>query len=123
MKRHIEVEHSALLKKYVVKINNLHRAPLKCHITTNCPRITLSAIFGFFHPQTNSEKNNDAQVRFLEGGMLYVIKGFLPMKIVQFVWLHHMPYKLCSRVVFPSKKKIVEEVLPTLVEKILVTYV
>ncbi len=55
--------------------------------------------------------------------MLYVIKGFLPMRIVVFVWLHHMPYKLCPRVVFPSKNIFVEEVLLALVEKILVTYV
>jgi hypothetical protein len=37
----------------------------------------------------------------LEGVMLYVIKGFLPMKIVEFVWLHHMPCKLCPWVVLP----------------------
>ncbi len=85
MKRHIEVENSALLKRYVEKINNLLRAPLKCHVATNCPCITLSAIFGFFSSTNQFKKDNDAQVRFLEGVILYVIKGFLPMRIVEFV--------------------------------------
>jgi hypothetical protein len=34
--------------------------------------------------------------------MLYVIKGFLLVKIVD-IWLHLMAYMLCLRVVFPSK--------------------
>jgi hypothetical protein len=104
MKKHIEVQHNALLKRYVEKISNLLRAPLKCHVATNCPCITLSAIFGFFSSTNQFRKDNDAQVRFLEGVMLYVIKGFLSVRIVEFVWLQHMLYKLCPRVVFPSKE-------------------
>jgi hypothetical protein len=45
------------------------------------------------------------------------------MRIVEFIWLQQMAYKLCLKVVFPSKKMIVKEVLHTLVEKTLVTYV
>jgi len=36
---------------------------------------------------------------------------------------YYMAYKLCPRVVFPSKKVFVEKVLLALVEKPLVTYV
>jgi len=43
------------------------------------------------------------------------------MKIVKSIWLHQTTYKLYSKVIFPSKKLFVEEVLLALVENILVT--
>jgi hypothetical protein len=43
------------------------------------------------------------------------------MKIVKSIWLHQTTYKLCSKVIFPSKKLFVEEVLLALEEKTLVT--
>jgi len=52
--------------------------------------------------------------------MLHVTESFLPMRMVEFVWLYHMPYKLCPREVFLSKKVFVEEVMLTVVEKTLV---
>jgi hypothetical protein len=55
--------------------------------------------------------------------MLYVIKGFLPMRTFESIWLHQMVYRLCPRVVFPSKKMFVEEILLILMERILMTYV
>lgn len=55
--------------------------------------------------------------------MLYLIKGFLTMRTFESFWLHQMVYKLCSKVIFPSKKKFVEEIIPTLMEMVLVTYV
>jgi hypothetical protein len=55
--------------------------------------------------------------------MLYVIKKNLLVRILKFVWLHHMAYMLCRRVVFPSKKVFVEKILLALVEKTMVTYV
>jgi hypothetical protein len=36
--------------------------------------------------------------------MLFVIKGYLPMKIVESIWLQQMAYKLGPRMVFPSSK-------------------
>jgi hypothetical protein len=48
--------------------------------------------------------------------MLFV-KGLLLMKNVESIWLQQMAYMLCMRVVFPSKKAFVEEILLNLVEK------
>jgi hypothetical protein len=55
--------------------------------------------------------------------MLFVIKGFLPMRIVESIWLQKMAYKLCPRLVFPSRKTFVDDVLSRLVEKTMFTYV
>jgi hypothetical protein len=49
--------------------------------------------------------------------MLFVVKGFLPMKTIESIWLQTLAYRLCPRVVFPCKKVFVKEILPTLVPK------
>ncbi len=38
---------------------------------------------------------------FLEDVMLFVVKGLLLMRIVEFIWLQRLTYKLC-----PGKKKL-----------------
>lgn len=45
------------------------------------------------------------------------------MRMFESIWLHRMVYKLCPKVVFPLKKVFVEEILATLIDKTLVTYV
>jgi hypothetical protein len=62
---------------------------------------------------------------FLEDVMLFVVKGLLLMRIVEFIWLQRLTYKLCPWIVFPSREKKIEEILPSLVEKtmIMTTYV
>jgi hypothetical protein len=42
------------------------------------------------------------------------------MKTVEFIWLQRLTYKLCPWIVFPSKKKKIEEILPSLVEKTMI---
>jgi hypothetical protein len=87
------------------------------------PCITLNAISRLFSSTNQFTKDNDTHVGFLEDVMLYVIKGFLPMKIIESVWLHRLAYRLCPRVVFPSKNVFVEKIMLDLVEKTMVTYV
>ncbi len=54
--------------------------------------------------------------------MLYVTKFFSHDNKTEYVWLHRMAYKLCPRVVFPSKIIFVQKILPTLVERTLVAF-
>jgi hypothetical protein len=54
--------------------------------------------------------------------MLYVIKGFFSLKIVEYIWLQCMAY-VCPKVVFPSKKIFAKDVLNALVRKNLQKYV
>jgi hypothetical protein len=55
--------------------------------------------------------------------MLYVIKGFFSLKIVEYIWLQCMAYMLCPKVVFPTKKIFTKDVLHALVQKKLKKYV
>jgi hypothetical protein len=43
--------------------------------------------------------------------MLYVIKGFLPLKTRQFIWFQRLVYKLSLKVVFPNRKVFAKEVI------------
>jgi hypothetical protein len=71
----------------------------------------------FFCTPSKLKKDDATQVGFLEDLMLFVVKGLLLMSIVEFIWLQRLTYKLCPWIVFPSKKKKIEEILPSLVEK------
>ncbi len=53
--------------------------------------------------QINSRKIM-TQIGFKENLMLYIlIKNFQQMKIMEFIWLYRMVYRLCAKVVFPLK--------------------
>jgi hypothetical protein len=49
--------------------------------------------------------------------MLYVIKGFLPLKTRQFIWFQRLVYKLCLKVVFPYMKVFVKELIVAPMQK------
>jgi hypothetical protein len=34
--------------------------------------------------------------------MLFVVKGFLPMNMVELIWLQRLAYRLCPHVILPS---------------------
>jgi len=55
--------------------------------------------------------------------MFFVIKGYLPMKTIELIWLQRFSYRSYPKVVFHSMKVLVDEILFRLVEKTMVTYV
>lgn len=61
-------------------------------------------------------KDDPTQVGFFDNLMLLVVKRLLPMRIVRFVRLQRLSYKLYPWIVFSSKKDFFENVLPSLVE-------
>lgn len=52
--------------------------------------------------------------------MLFVLKGYLPMKIVESIQLQRLVYRLCLQMVFPSKKGFVDDVFFRLVANCIV---
>lgn len=105
MKKHAKLEHSALFKRYVEKVNNCPKASSVHEPTIKSLHATPSANSIFFLLLTNSkEKNYETHVALSKDVMLYVIEGSL-----QWRWLNgHMiapkAYKWNPRVVFLSKK-------------------
>jgi hypothetical protein len=61
---------------------SLFREPTKKWV-----HVTPSAIFVFFSFTNQFKKDNETQVCFLEDVMLFVIKGYLPMKPIESIWL------------------------------------
>ncbi len=55
------------------------------------------------------------QKRFLEDVMLFMIKSFLPLRTVEFVWFQRLALWLCSKVSFSSRRVFTEEDFPSLV--------
>jgi hypothetical protein len=95
------------------------------------PHIMLNTISSFFIKIDLSQKDIHTK-GLLEGVMLFVINGFLLVKIMEPIWLHQLVYILCPRVVFPSwswssfsingKKTLVECIQHALVTCISTTY-
>jgi hypothetical protein len=52
-----------------------------------------------------------------------VVKNHLSIQFFESTWLKHLVMHLCPKVVFPSKKKISQEILVDLVEKLKQEYV
>lgn len=59
---------------------------------------------GFFLLQNSSRKTMKWKGIFLKGVMLFVIKGHLPLRIIEPIWLQMLVYRFCSWTIFPSIK-------------------
>jgi hypothetical protein len=60
---------------------------------------------------------------FIEDLVLMITKGYIPLSIVESLWLKQMLLRLCGQIQFPSQKQLVLEHLLILLQKIMVTYV
>jgi preprotein translocase subunit SecB len=124
MEKHVELEHNTLIKKFCQRQYDVATTiSLSRELADKQVHVTPNAIFGFFSSTNQFKKNNETWVRFLEDVMLLMIKAYSLMRIVESIWLQRMAYRLCPQVVFPSKKKCVDDVLSGLVEKTMLTYV
>jgi hypothetical protein len=88
MKKHVDSEHGALLKRYVEEVNNCFKPSFQHELAIKRLHVTPIAIFRFFSSINQFTKYHETQIAFLEDERLYVIKGFLPMRIVESIWLH-----------------------------------
>lgn len=94
---------------------------LKVHMFKSWPQkghnINPNDISMFFSSTNPFKKYHETQKIFLEDIILFVIKGFLSLMIVESIWLHMLTYILCPWVLFPSRKIFAKEVLFALVQK------
>jgi hypothetical protein len=97
MKKHVEYDHFALLKMFFEShvVIEAPRSPLDCEPNKKRAIDFPSNIFGFFSTNFKFKKDDLIQVGFLEDLMLFVVKGLLPMRIVESIWLQKMVYWLC----------------------------
>jgi hypothetical protein len=48
MKKHVDMEHGALLKRYVEELNNHPKTSLEHELATKCPHVNPTVISRFF---------------------------------------------------------------------------
>lgn len=106
-----QVEHKTLFAKYLEHVTNHFIFPFDWEPTNKRPHITSIAIFELFVIINPFAKHHGPQKGFLEDDMLYVIKGFLPLRTRQFIWFQRLVYKLCLKVVFPYMKVFVKKLI------------
>jgi hypothetical protein len=121
MKKHVDIEHGALLKRYVEKINNYFKLSFQHELATKHLHFTPIAIFRFFFLYKPIYKRPWDPNCFLGRWKVICNKRFF----CQWEQLNPFGYTewLMPKVCFLSNKVFVEKVLPTLVQNILLTYV
>jgi hypothetical protein len=83
MKKHVEENHFALMKRLVKDLSCIAKAPIDRNASKKRAHIFPFEISRVFF--ISSTKKMTQQVGFLDDLMLLVVKRLLPMKIVKFV--------------------------------------
>jgi len=65
------------------------------------------------------KKNNEQQKQFLENSVFYICKGYIPLSSCENVWFQRLVLPQRSHVQFPFQSSFVEEMLATMVKKIM----
>jgi hypothetical protein len=95
MKKHVKIEYNAILKKFLDNVTNAIVAPLACEPAKKRTHVTPLAIFEFFSYVNQFKKDNETQIGSLEDLMFFMMKGYLPMKIIESIWFQRFSYRLC----------------------------
>jgi len=64
MKKHVDMEHGALLKRYVEEVNNHPKPSLEHESATKCPHVNQLQFIDFFLLQTNFKKTTNPKLFF-----------------------------------------------------------
>ncbi len=124
MKRHVEFKHFELVTTYVEQFaitDNISKSQAMCDVscrtiqlTKKHSKITPSVISAFFGSTILYKKQYENQKLFLEDLMLLTTKR-LPLNTCQNVWMWRLALRLDPKVVFPYRKTLFEEILPSMV--------
>jgi hypothetical protein len=90
MKKRVEGDHFTLVKRLAKDPNCIvieHGLPLIKMLSKKRGHVYPYEIFGLSYTSSKFKKGDPTQVGFLDDLMLLVVKGFLPMRILEFVWL------------------------------------
>jgi hypothetical protein len=85
VKEHVEFLHKTLLTKYLEHVTNQFWSTHYWEPNSKKSHITLIIVF-YFYAITTFTKKHFTQKAFMEDVMLYVVKEFLPLKIVESIW-------------------------------------
>jgi hypothetical protein len=69
------------------------------------------------------QKGDHAQLKFIEDLVLYIAKGYESLSSVESSWLHNFVMCKDNKIWFPSWRQLMEEHIPSMLQKIMDTYV
>jgi hypothetical protein len=88
MKKHVKSKHFILLNDFLEDATTMApRSSPDCEPNKKKAHVSPIAIFCFFILLVNSKKNVATQMGFVEDFLLFVVKGLLPMRIIESIWL------------------------------------
>ena len=116
MKTHVENEHAEEFARYVreSKADEGETARQKTKKRKGAPPSSITAYFGNTKPYA---KNDVQQQRFIEDLVLFIAKGYESLSIVESAWLRRLMMRRDPKVVCPSRKQLVREHIPAMLEK------
>ncbi len=124
MNKHVTNEHGLDLVKYTMhKISLEGKDSIKRQKCKNKTFVTPIAIINFFGGMRPYKKSNPIQMGFIEDFFWMIVRGYMPLSIVESPWLRQMGLLLCGQVQFPFCKQLVHEHLPVLLQKTMEVYV
>jgi hypothetical protein len=133
MKHHVEALHFELLTTYVAQcfvhdsvIGSQERSDEGGRLMQPAKKRTKVAarvISFFFASKTPYKRHDEAQKLFLKDLVLLTPKGYLLLNTCQNVWMHKLALRLESKLVFPTRRVLTKEIIPTMVDRCLDLYV
>jgi hypothetical protein len=87
LKKHVDVEHSLLAKKFDEEMNNLVKSELERQLVKKKQNVSSSEISNFFIIKILYKKEDVQLKQFLEDLALLIIKSHMPIHFVENPWL------------------------------------
>ncbi len=85
MKKHVEEDHFALMKRLVEDLSCIAKAPIDRNASKKRAHVSPFEISRDFVISSKFKKDDSTHVGFLDDLILLVVKRLLPMRIVKFV--------------------------------------
>ncbi len=133
MKHHVEALHFKLLTTYVAKcfvhdnvIGSQERndeGGRLMQLANKHTKVVVGVIFSFFGSKTCYKRHDEFQKLFLTNLVLLTAKGYLPLRTCENAWMHRLVLRLDSKVMFPTQRTLVDEILLTMVNRCLNLYI
>jgi hypothetical protein len=124
MKHHVDVLHLKFLPQYVAKQfvhDNVIGSQEKndeddrlMQPTKKCTKVVAWPISSLFGSKTPYNRHDEAQKLLLKNLMLLTTKRYLPLSTCENVWMHRLPLRLDSKLMFPIQRTLAKEILPTM---------
>ena len=123
MRKHIDMAHPHLVSLRVAQVGQTAKVEHNRQASKKRLLPSGSSITTFFGSMNPYKKMDQQHIHFTEDLVWYLAKGYRPLSTVENPWFRRLVLRQAPRVVFPSRKQLVEDALPAMVTKTMDRYV